>query len=96
MKPKPGEFAHIEHTVECIDAYVQKGIPVGDFLYAVLSNDLKGAFNRADSNNYRFMGDIIRYLWNYVPSACWGSPERVKAWLDFKDQQNKMEKLAKQ
>ena len=95
MKPKPGQYAHIQDTVESIDRYVNDGIPPGDFLFAVLSNNLKESFKRADSNNCRYMADIVRYLYNYVPSACWGSPESVKTWLDFKRQQREMERVSK-
>lgn len=90
----PPEYGPIEETVEDILNYVNEGYPPGDFLYAVLTNNLKEAFGRADSNNREYMFQIVSFLWNHVPSGCWGSPEKVKAWLDFKRQQREMENVA--
>lgn len=95
MKPIPGEYASIQTVVEGIEDFVHRGVPPGDFLYAVLSNNLKESFCRADHDNFKNMGLIVRYLYNFVPAACWGSPENVRAWLDFKQQQRRMEQLAK-
>ena len=66
---------------EAIDRYVQHGIQPGDFLRAVLSNDLKGSFARADEDNRRDLFAIVGYMYNHTPSACQGSPDRVDAWI---------------
>ena len=60
--------------------YVEKHQEVGGFLTAVLSNDLVGAFARADRDNLAAMGDWTLWLFNDIPSACWGTPEKVRAW----------------
>jgi len=57
--------------------------PKGDFLTAVLRNDLREAFARADHLNQKVMFQIISYCHNQIPGVCWGSPERVKAWLEM-------------
>ena len=81
-----------EYTKAGIDKYVRDGTPPGDFLYAVLCNDLKESFGRADLENRRDMFDIVVYLYSNAPSACWGSPEKVASWIEFKrgekEQQN--------
>ena len=51
------------------------------FLIAVLENNLTGALRAADSASRKGLVDIMLYLWNEVPSSCWGSPAKVKAWL---------------
>jgi len=61
--------------------YVDDRCPTGDFLYAVLSNDLFEAMGRADENNRAALFDICKYIWNELPSICWGSPEKVRAWF---------------
>lgn len=61
--------------------YINHHIPTGRFLYAVLSNDLRDAYGRADDINRAHILDYVTYLWNCAPDACWGSPERVDAWL---------------
>lgn len=70
------------HMVESIDRYVNDHIPTGGFLYAVLCNDLHGAVSRADAVNTGRLADFVFYLHNYVPHECWGSPEKVRAWLE--------------
>jgi len=67
-----------------LDNYVKCGVPVGDFLYAVLTNDLFGAFNRADEHNRYSLFDICSYIYCYVPLSCYGTSEKVKAWLEGK------------
>lgn len=74
-----------EITKESIDAWVESARPVGGFLEAVLSNDLRGAFSRADSENQRAMFAIVAYLYNECPGACWGSPERYRTWPEERE-----------
>ena len=69
------------HTLETISYYIEKGIPTGGFLRAVLENDLCGACGRADHDNQRALYDIVSFLYNYAPSDCWGSPKNVQEWL---------------
>lgn len=66
---------------ESLDRYVRDSTPTGDFLRAVLSNDLMQAMARADDENRRDLFDICDYVYNDMPSGCHGSPEIVKAWL---------------
>lgn len=73
-----------DHMREHAREYVEQGASVGDFLFAVLSNDLVGAFGRADATNKAAMAQWARWLYNEAPSRCWGSPEKVRAWLEEK------------
>ena len=70
-----------ERTRESLVLYVEHRIQPGHFLTAVLENDLFGAFNRADDENTAAMRHIVAYVYNYLPSGCWGSPRKVSAWL---------------
>jgi hypothetical protein len=72
--PPPGIIGNLKN-------YVEERIPPGDFLYAVLCNDLCESFCRADDQNRAAMFEIVAYCWNHIPATCWGSPERVQAWL---------------
>lgn len=65
---------------EAIDRYAKYGVSPGHFVTAVLKNDLSGAFSRADLDNRRSMFEIVRYVYNEIPSSCWGNEERVKRW----------------
>lgn len=53
---------------------------VGDFLRAVLSNDLMGAVGRADHDNIRVLPAICSYVYMELPGPCHGSPEIVSEW----------------
>jgi hypothetical protein len=53
---------------------------VGDFLRAVLENNLTEAFGRADEYNLRTLHAIVAYVYNELPSPSHGSPEKVRTW----------------
>lgn len=75
-------FSYVpEHTRSTLVNYIEKGIPPGSFVQAVLENDLEGAFGRADHINAQYIGQIVAWLYNFAPSPCWGSVEKVNAWL---------------
>lgn len=61
--------------------YVAARRPTGHFLLAVLSNDLHEACARADEDNRVHLFALVFFLRNYAPAACWGSRDRVVAWL---------------
>jgi hypothetical protein len=67
---------------DSIVAYIEHGIPLGHFLYALLTNDFMGAVRRADEENLPALGNWGTYLYNYAPSRCFGSVERVHVWQD--------------
>ena len=62
--------------------YVEFGVPPGDFLTAVLCNDLRAACGLADDNNRGRLFEIVSWFYNEAPEPCWGSPERVRAWVE--------------
>lgn len=68
-------------TLGSLRRYVQSGIRGGDFLYAVLTNDLLGAFRYADQENLDAMHDIVRFVYNRVDARCHGSREAVERWM---------------
>ena len=70
-----------KHTKEAIDRYVEQGYPTGDFLRAVLTNNLYDAACYADNENRDALYDIVIYLFNYLPYCSFGTIEKVKAWL---------------
>ena len=74
-----------ERTEESLKRYVDKRTPTGGFLEALLSNDLFDAFSKGDIENIANMYAIVAYVYNVMPSTCWGSREKVKAWLGSYD-----------
>jgi hypothetical protein len=71
-----------EHCQDGIRRYLEQGAVVGDFLTAVLSNDLKEACGRADHVNLQRLGDYVKFLFNFAPRQAWGSVENVEAWIE--------------
>lgn len=69
-------------TLDALHMYECKGIPTGGFLYAVLTNDLFAAVEAADTDNIKALKAICEYVYNQLPAGAWGSPEKVKAWLN--------------
>jgi hypothetical protein len=51
------------------------------FLRAVLENNLKEAAVRADDEAQACLVDIVLFIYNELPSICWGLPENVSAWI---------------
>jgi len=70
-----------EYMRGALDRYIDQGIPGGDFLNAVLENDLMKALGRADDANVNALPDYGMFLYNQAPSTSYGSPERVKDWI---------------
>ena len=60
--------------------WIVKGTPPGNFLLAVLSNDLRESCSRADDFNRARLFDIVRFLYNHSPTGCWGSQANVERW----------------
>lgn len=71
-----------QHMQEGMQLYIEHKIAPGSFLTSVLCNDLRGAAIRADEVNKHLLFEYIDWLARHAPSLCWGSPARVKAWLE--------------
>lgn len=84
---KPSEFVYMNeqiphHMWEPLTRYIERHEPVGHFLTALLSNDLREAWNRADASNARVLHVFVAYLNQHAPEECWGSPAKVDLWID--------------
>lgn len=74
--------------VKSLMAYVTEHIPVGDFLQAVISNDMYRAMSRADRDNFNNLPAFVYFLAWEVPSDCWGSREAYKDWIAKRTENN--------
>jgi hypothetical protein len=88
-----------------LQAYADHGTPLGDFLRAVVSNDLVVALMRADSTNISAIAAYGNYLYNHMPMLCWGSNSIYFAWVNYQklkregasdDQLNKAREIVEQ
>lgn len=70
------------HLVPGLIRYVEQRVPTGSFLRACLENDFRAAVCRADDLiTFSDLRAIALWLHNEAPSACHGSPSRVRQWL---------------
>lgn len=63
-----------------IDEWAAIGTWPGTFVEAVLRNDLNDAFALAQEEQIAVLHSIVAYVYNYVPSPCWRSREKMLAW----------------
>ena len=68
-------------AVGSLTRYVEEGVPTGDFLKCVISNDLSGACSHADNINIHLIPIYVAWLYNHAPAGCWGSASNYKNWL---------------
>jgi hypothetical protein len=54
----------------------------GQFLMAVICNDLRGAVNYADDENLPLIKLYVQWFYNRAPSQCSGSPSRLVEWVE--------------
>ena len=69
------------YMVKAILRYFNEKLPPGNFLRAVLENDLMNATGRADSENCGVLHVYTALLYNHCPKDSFGSKEAVRAWL---------------
>ncbi len=63
------------HTQGALTRYVTQGCLPGGFLTAVLANDLIGAVSQADEQNRAALAEIVKFIYNRLPSAAQGTPD---------------------
>jgi hypothetical protein len=83
MSEFEGEYSQIpEHMQAALRRYVLEGRRPGDFLTAVICNDLRNAVGRADETNLPLLKLYVQWLYNIAPGLCWGSTETMLKWMD--------------
>ena len=70
-----------KHCQPGLRDYILKGTPVEEFLEAVLSNDLRRTFEKADDINRNCVIDYVKFLYMDAPGRCWGSPDNYAGWI---------------
>ena len=80
-----GEYAEIPaYMQEGLKRYVIERLRPGDFITAVIMNDLRNAVGHADDDNLPLLPLYVRWFYNRAPSRCHGSPAAFVAWLENK------------
>ncbi len=79
-----GAFYIPERMLGGIKRYVEDGLRPGRFLTAVIENDFFTACGFADDENMSNLPAYAAYFYNEAPSNCWGSKEKMNAWIKQK------------
>jgi hypothetical protein len=69
---------------EGVALYIEKGIRPGDFLWCIITNDLKGACAHADDVNRHLLFEYVQWFYSFAPVDSWGSAVRVASWQGHK------------
>ena len=69
-----------DYMMPALQRYIVHGVIPGDFLQAVICNDLKKAVEHADDANLEVLPAYVFYLYNRAPMQCWGSREKMLEW----------------
>lgn len=72
-----------DDVLESLLQYARTGRPLGGFLTAVVEHDLFESFARADDDNRADMYQIVRFVFNELPSNCHGSKKKVDAFYTW-------------
>ena len=67
--------------VPAIERYITKRCRPRRFLSAIICNDLAEAVARADKGNLSNLPAYMMFFYNHAPGGCWGSKEKMEAWL---------------
>lgn len=77
----PDEIPH--WIFEDLQRYIMNLQAPGSFVRACLENNLKNAVLLAGGEEARkAITPVVFFLYLKVPDICWGSPEKVQAWLN--------------
>lgn len=62
--------------------YIMHGSVVGDFLTAVITNDLGKAMAHADDQSLKAIRTVYGVFYNLAPIGCFGSEEKMRLWME--------------
>jgi hypothetical protein len=82
-----GEYACIPERMRVsLIRYGVEHAAVGQFLTAVICNDLFRAVGYADEENLALLPVYVLWFYNVAPAGCFGSGPAMAEWLDTRKQ----------
>ena len=75
------DFEIPDYMANGIELYINHGVEPGDFLSAVICNDLQSAVGKVDGTNIKNLPAYVGYFYNEAPGGCWGSVSRMVEWI---------------
>ena len=70
-----------ERMMDGIWLYINNGVRPGNFLSAVIQNNLKEACYYADDENLANLPAYVDFFYNKAPISCWGSYDAMENWM---------------
>ena len=77
---KAQEYGIPERMIPGMMRWVKLGSVPGDFLCAVIKNNLRDAIHTADDENLLLLEAYVKWFYNWAPYDCWGSTKMFKKW----------------
>ena len=69
-----------ENTLDTLRSYVVNGIRPGGFLTGIITDDLNKTCREAAGDNKKAVVSIWTFLFQKMPSSCWGSTKKMREW----------------
>lgn len=79
-KPIRYDLVPVRYMEDGLRLYLEDGTMPGDFMEAILRNDLMTACAHADATNKHNIFQWAEWLYNYAPMGSYGSSENVQNW----------------
>lgn len=72
-----------DHMLEGVQRWIEHGAcGPNSFLWALITNDLRLACEKADGINRELLHAWVGWFYNWAPADCWGSPTKAAAWAE--------------
>lgn len=70
-----------EHSAQSLIRYIEHGdIELGDFMTALVENDLRRSMLRADPTMAEALPALVLWMYHEAPAMCWGSRAAMLNW----------------
>ena len=76
-----GSIRYDSTIVKSLARYINHGIRPGNFLEAVLKNNLTEAVLQADPNSLLILVPLVGLIYARAPAGCWGGKRQVDRWI---------------
>ena len=73
---------HCDNCRGSLKRYMENQIATGGALRAILENDLFGAMSRLDSAHRDAIHSTVKWIYNQLPVAAYGTKKKVEVWLN--------------
>lgn len=85
-----GEYAAMPDDMkDSIIKYIEYGAKPGDFLTAVITNNLRNAVGHANETNLPLLKLYVQWFYNVAPGGSQGDVQKMQSWMQSRKNLNK-------